>query len=99
MPEEFFQPDVQMLSVVQYWPVNWEVALENSMDAHVSYLHRNAGNFKEILTDLRLMVTAGPQAAAARAQSRRPSWHRLPYGIPLCLGFVGTLAYFHWLNG
>jgi prepilin peptidase CpaA len=62
-------------------------------------LHRNASNFKEILTDLRLLVTAGPSAAAQRAQQRRPTWHRLPYGIPLCLGFVGTLAYLHWAYG
>jgi prepilin peptidase CpaA len=59
-------------------------------------LHRNANNFKEILADLRLMVVAGPKVAATRAQSRRPSWHRLPYGVPLCIGFVGYLAYLHW---
>jgi prepilin peptidase CpaA len=59
-------------------------------------LHRNLSNIKEIMTDLRLMVTAGPQAAASRAQSRRPSWHRLPYGIPLCLGFVGYLGYLYF---
>jgi hypothetical protein len=22
---------------------------------------------------------------------------RLPYGVPLCVGFLGTLAYLHWL--
>ena len=60
---------------------------------------RNAKNFREILTDLRLMVTAGPKVAAARAQARRPSWHRLPYGIPLCIGFVGYLVYLHWFYG
>ena len=25
-----------------YWRCNWEVALENSMDSHVNYVHRNA---------------------------------------------------------
>jgi phenylpropionate dioxygenase-like ring-hydroxylating dioxygenase large terminal subunit len=25
-----------------YWKCNWEVALENSMDSHVNYVHRNA---------------------------------------------------------
>jgi len=59
-------------------------------------LHRNASNFKEILTDLRLIVTAGPKAASQRAYQRRTTWHRLPYGIPLCLGFVGYLGYLHW---
>jgi prepilin peptidase CpaA len=59
-------------------------------------LHRNLSNFKEIVTDLRLLLTAGPKATAQRAQQRRPTWHRLPYGIPLCIGFVGYLVYLHW---
>jgi prepilin peptidase CpaA len=62
-------------------------------------VHRNLSNFKEILTDLRLLLTAGPKATAQRAQRRRPTWHRLPYGIPLCIGFVGYLVYLHWFYG
>ena len=27
----------------------------------------------------------------ARANQRRPRWHRLPYGVPLCIGFLGYL--------
>lgn len=61
-------------------------------------LHRNLSNFKEIATDLRLLMTAGPKATAQRAQQRRPTWHRLPYGIPLCMGFVGYLIYLHMTN-
>lgn len=57
----------------------------------------NANHFREIFTDLKVMVTAGPKAAAERANSRRSSWVRLPYGVPLCVGFLGTLAYLHWL--
>lgn len=60
-------------------------------------LHRNLRNVREIVRDLRIMVTMGPQAAHSRAQERRPTWHRLPYGIPLCIGFVGTILYRHWL--
>lgn len=59
---------------------------------------KNASNFKEILTDLRVMATMGPAAAAERANARRSSWDRLPYGIPLCIGFLGYLFYLH-LNG
>src|SRR5207237_569301 len=62
-------------------------------------LHRNLSNFREIAADFRLLLTAGPKAAAQRAQRRRPTWHRLPYGIPLCIGFVGYLAYLHWFYG
>ena len=42
VPEEFFDPDAFILHGVTYWPVNWEIGLENSMDSHVNYLHRNA---------------------------------------------------------
>lgn len=56
----------------------------------------NASNFREIFTDLKVMVTQGPTVAAERANSRRGSWVRLPYGVPLCIGFLGTLAYLYW---
>jgi prepilin peptidase CpaA len=58
-------------------------------------LHRNLANFKEILGDFHVLAVAGPKYAAERAQSRRPYWHRLPYGIPLCIGFVGYLVYLY----
>jgi len=56
-------------------------------------LHQNASNFREILTDLQVMVTAGPGKAVERANSRRADWWRLPYGVPLCVGFIGYLWY------
>src|SRR5262245_23943263 len=59
----------------------------------------NAHKFKEIVTDLRVMVAHGPKAAAARANARRASWVRLPYGVPLCVGFVGYLAYLWYFAG
>jgi len=54
---------------------------------------KNLSNFREIAVDLKVLATVGPGAAAARSQSRRPGWDRLPYGIPLCIGFLGYLAY------
>jgi len=30
---------------------------------------------------------------ADRANKRRPRWHRLPYGVPLCIGFLGYLVW------
>jgi prepilin peptidase CpaA len=54
---------------------------------------KNLSNFKEIFMDLRVMATVGPAAAAQRATARRSSWDRLPYGIPLCVGFLGYLGY------
>ena len=54
---------------------------------------KNLSNFREIAVDLKVLATVGPGAAAARSQSRRPGWDRLPYGIPRCVGFLGYLAY------
>jgi prepilin peptidase CpaA len=54
---------------------------------------RNLSNFREIAVDLKVLATVGAGAAAARSQSRRAGWDRLPYGIPLCVGFLGYLAY------
>jgi prepilin peptidase CpaA len=54
---------------------------------------KNISNFQAIFTDLRVMVTVGPTAAAERANARRSHWDRLPYGIPLCVGFLGYLWY------
>jgi prepilin peptidase CpaA len=54
---------------------------------------KNLSNFREIAVDLKVLATVGPSAAAARSQSRRPGWDRLPYGIPLCVGFLGYLGY------
>ena len=61
--------------------------------------YKNLTNFREILTDLQVMVTAGPGKAAARANSRRKDWWRLPYGVPLCVGFIGYLWYSFFVAG
>jgi prepilin peptidase CpaA len=61
--------------------------------------HKNLQNTKEIFTDLQIMLTAGPKQAAERANSRRKDWVRLPYGVPLCVGFLGFLAYHFGLFG
>ena len=57
----------------------------------------NVRNFREIFVDLQVLLTQGAKRAAERANARRGSWVRLPYGVPLCVGFLGTLAYLHWL--
>ena len=41
VPEEYFD-DALVLTGQVHWRCNWEVALENSMDSHVNYVHRNA---------------------------------------------------------
>ena len=55
--------------------------------------HQNIAHARAIMFDL---ATAGSiSAVAGRANERRPRWHRLPYGVPLCIGFVGYL----WFAG
>lgn len=49
VPEDFFRDDVAVFFNERiYWRTNWEVALENSMDSHVQYLHRD--NLQALLT-------------------------------------------------
>jgi prepilin peptidase CpaA len=55
--------------------------------------NKNASNFREIIRDLQVMVMVGPGKAVERANSRRKDWWRLPYGVPLCVGFIGYLAF------
>jgi prepilin peptidase CpaA len=56
------------------------------------YRH-NLANTRAIVGDLWSAPTVGD--VAGRAAQRKPRMHLLPYGIPLCLGFVGYLIYLH----
>ncbi len=51
----------------------------------------NTQHLREILADVLKLQAVGQ--AAAKANARRPRWHRLPYGVPLCIGFLGYLVY------
>jgi prepilin peptidase CpaA len=52
---------------------------------------RNWANTREILTDLANASSVGE--VADNAKKRKPRMHLLPYGIPLCLGFISYLVY------
>lgn len=52
---------------------------------------QNVQHVKEILGDM--LTSSGIGDIADKANRRRPRWHRLPYGVPLCIGFVGYLIY------
>jgi prepilin peptidase CpaA len=56
---------------------------------------RNMENVREIVGDM--FKSSGIAEVADKANKRRPRWHRLPYGVPLCIGFVGYLVYLHAL--
>jgi prepilin peptidase CpaA len=53
----------------------------------------NARTVAEIMVDLRLFATGNVKRASLRAKDRRSRWVRLPYGIPLCVGFLLYLWY------
>jgi len=55
-------------------------------------LRRNMSNTRAILGDL---FGQGPAGAADKATQRKPTMHLLPYGIPLCLGFISYLLLQH----
>jgi prepilin peptidase CpaA len=54
-------------------------------------LRKNLSNTREILGD----VFGAPRTVADKAAQRKPRMHLLPYGIPLCLGFIGYLLLLH----
>jgi prepilin peptidase CpaA len=54
---------------------------------------QNLQHTRAIMLDL---ITSGSLGVIGEhAKQRRPRWHRLPYGVPLCIGFVGYL----WVAG
>ena len=45
-----------------------------------------------------MVKSSGISEIADKANARRPRWHRLPYGVPLCIGFLSYLAYYYNIN-
>jgi nitrite reductase/ring-hydroxylating ferredoxin subunit len=62
VPPEFFDATSRVYTHTEYWPVQWNVALENGGDAHVPYVHRDA------MTNL--MLPMGFFASATGAPQR-----------------------------
>jgi len=60
--------------------------------------YKNWQNTVEIARDVGVLLKEGPSKAAARAEERHKYRVRLPYGVPLCVGFLGYLAYFYLNN-
>lgn len=54
---------------------------------------QNAGIVREIFNDLQLFGTGQVSAATKQSRERRTRWVKLPYGIPLCVGFLMYLLY------
>jgi prepilin peptidase CpaA len=54
---------------------------------------RNLSHARLILLELFTAASMGDMAN--KAAQRKPRMHLLPYGIPLCLGFISYLVYLH----
>ena len=53
----------------------------------------NASIVGEIMGDMQLFLSGQGMQATKRAEERRKRWVKLPYGIPLCVGFILYLWY------
>jgi prepilin peptidase CpaA len=87
-------------SSIIFWAFIWGV-LVGGVIGLVMILARgqfrqNAQHLREIVGDM--FKSSGIGEIAAKANNRRPRWHRLPYGVPLCIGFLGYLMYIHNFN-
>ena len=60
---------------------------------------QNRAMVSEIFTDLQLFASGRTGEATKRAEERRKVWVKLPYGIPLCVGFLLYLGYVLGLRG
>jgi prepilin peptidase CpaA len=58
----------------------------------------NAATVGEILMDFQLFASGSTGQATKRAHDRRKTWVKIPYGIPLCVGFLLFLWYRFVLN-
>jgi len=58
----------------------------------------SAQMYKHIASDLGKIATGEVTEAQQTANARRKDWVRLPYGVPLCVGFVGYLIYKYTLG-
>lgn len=54
---------------------------------------QNMSIVSEIMVDLQMFASGNAMQAAKRAEDRRKRWVKLPYGIPLCVGFCLYLWY------
>jgi prepilin peptidase CpaA len=54
---------------------------------------RNIAHVREIVGDM--FTSSGIGEVAEKANQRRSRWHRLPYGVPLCIGFLGYLFFLY----
>ncbi|MFM8272264.1 MAG: prepilin peptidase [Gemmata sp.] len=87
---------------VVFWAFCFGAVVGGAFGLIIIFIRRqfgqNAGMVREIFSDLHMFGTGQVSAASKRAHDRRARWTKLPYGIPLCVGFLLYLAYMLILN-
>jgi prepilin peptidase CpaA len=88
---------------VVFWAFAFGAIIGGAFGLIMILIRRRFGENKsmvaEIMTDLQLFASGRPAQAAQRAEERRKRWVKLPYGIPLCVGFLLYLGYVLVLRG
>ena len=69
--------------------VRYQVAGDRLGTMPVAFFKAVEDTVREIVNDL--FHAKGIGDMHEKANRRRPRWHRLPYGVPLCIGFLGYL--------
>lgn len=66
VPPEFFHDRGVVFYTTEYWPLNWRLALENALDSHAAYLHRDSA--LALLVPMRI---SGPTATRPEIVNNR----------------------------
>jgi prepilin peptidase CpaA len=89
-------PPLHGLGVV-FWGFAFGAIIGGFFGLIIILIRRKFGDNKAmvsgILTDLQLFATGNTGVATKQAEERRKVWVKLPYGIPLCVGFLLFLWY------
>jgi hypothetical protein len=86
VPPEFFDSTSRVYVHTEYWPVHWNIALENGGDAHVPYVHRDSmamlmgeitftapvGAPQKLVNGRAVMGTSEGRGGAGGAQAKQP---------------------------
>lgn len=88
---------------VVFWAFAFGAIIGGLFGLIMIFIRRRFGENKamvsEIFTDLQLFASGHTGEATRRAEERRKVWVKLPYGIPLCVGFLLYLGYVLGLRG
>lgn len=91
--------DIDATTII-FWAFCWGVlaggVIGLGMILARGQFQQNAQHLREIFGDM--VKSKGIGEIADKANARRPRWHRLPYGVPLCIGFLGYLMYIYNFN-